>query len=52
MVEKDVTGLLLTDGAGGFLPSVLACLGMRKTRIRVEAPAPSGLMADQAAGAA
>jgi hypothetical protein len=29
MVEKDPTGPLLTDGAGGFLPSVpLGCLGM------------------------
>jgi hypothetical protein len=22
MVEKDITGLLLTDGTGGFLPGV------------------------------
>ncbi len=30
MVEKDVTDLLLTDGAGGFLLGVLlGCLGMR-----------------------
>jgi hypothetical protein len=29
MVEKDVTDLLLTDGAGGFLLGVLlGCLGM------------------------
>jgi hypothetical protein len=34
MVEKDLTGLLLTDDAGGFLPGEpLSCLGMTSQRL-------------------
>jgi hypothetical protein len=35
MLEKDLTGLLLTDRAGGFLPGVpLGCSGMRDHVLR------------------
>ena len=50
MVEKDVTGLFLTDGASGFLPGVLFCLGMGDRVIRVKAPARWGLEAQHGPG--
>jgi hypothetical protein len=39
MVEKDVTDLLLTDDAGGFLPGV-PCLGVG---VRITPVAPASL---------